>query len=358
MKIIKTSIVLLIVLSICILSCQTNSKEKRNSNSLRPLKDTIGFAQYTWQMDSLMARMNKIGWHKTEGNPWKLVICPHDDYTYVGKLYPEVLENVKAKNLILIGVAHKAAQLKIEDSLVFDTYKYWKGPWKNVPVSPAREQLFNILKGRYAILSDTLQKVEHSVESLVPFLQYFNKNIEIIPIIVPAMSPERMNECGKALAEAISTVAGKNNWEWGKDYAIIVTTDAVHYGNQDWGGIDRAYFGCDEKGNHKAMMHEAGIIDSCLTGELKLERIKLFSTFTLNPENFREYKWTWCGRYSIPVALYTAYYLNSSNSLKSEFLEYSTSITSNHIPVDDIRMGRTAIATDCHWVGYAALGFR
>jgi MEMO1 family protein len=29
-----------------------------------------------------------------------------------------------------------------------------------------------------------------------------------------------------------------------------------------------------------------------------------------------------------------------------------------HIPVDDIRMGRTAIATNCHWVGYAALGYR
>jgi len=59
-----------------------------------------------------------------------MVICPHDDYTYVGTLYPELLQNVKAPNLILIGVAHKAAQLRIEDSLVFDSYTDWKGPWK------------------------------------------------------------------------------------------------------------------------------------------------------------------------------------------------------------------------------------
>jgi hypothetical protein len=26
-------------------------------------------------------------------------------------------------------------------------------------------------------------------------------------------------------------------------------------------GVDRAYFGCDEKGNTKARLHEAGIID-------------------------------------------------------------------------------------------------
>jgi AmmeMemoRadiSam system protein B len=358
MKIRDTLVILFIVLSICMLSCRVGSSVKKNTESVRPLKDTVGFAQYSWQMDSLMARLNNAGWHKTGGNPWKLAICPHDDYTYVGKLYPEVLENVKASNLILIGVAHKAAQLKIEDSLVFDTYSYWKGPWKNIPVSPAREQLFNILKGKYAIVSDTLQKVEHSVESMIPFLQYFNKDINIVSILVPGMTPERMNECGKALAEAIGTVARKNNWEWGKNYAIVVTTDAVHYGNQDWGGIDRAYFGCDEKGNLMARNHEKGIIDSCLRGELKPEKIRLFSSFTLNPDNYREYKWTWCGRYSVPLALYTSYYLNSLNPVKSEFVEYSTSITSQHISVDDIRMGRTAIATDCHWVGYAALGFR
>jgi AmmeMemoRadiSam system protein B len=200
--------------------------------------------------------------------------------------------------------------------------------------------------------------VEHSVESLIPFLQYFNRDIKIVSILVPAMTPERMNECGKALAEAIGAVARNNNWIWGKDYAIVVTTDAVHYGNQDWGGIDRAYFGCDEKGNQKARKHEEGIIDSCLKGELKPEKIRLFSSFTLNPDNYREYKWTWCGRYSVPVALYTTYHLDSINTLKSGYIRYSTSITSQHIPVDDIRMGRTAIATDCHWVGYAALGFR
>ena len=130
-----------------------------------------------------MARMARTGWKKTSGLPWKLAICPHDDYTYVGTLYPELLQNIKARNLILIGVAHKAAQLGIEDSLVFDTYSAWKGPWKNIPVSPVREEIYNLLAKKFAIISDTLQKVEHSVEALIPFLQYFNRNITIVPIL-------------------------------------------------------------------------------------------------------------------------------------------------------------------------------
>jgi AmmeMemoRadiSam system protein B len=346
-----------IILFIYFLSCK-NGEMSKMAQKIRPLKDTVGFAQYTWQMDSLMARIERTGWEKRAGSPWKMVICPHDDYTYVGKLYPELLQNIKANNLILIGVAHKAAQLGIEDSMVFDTYTQWKGPWKNISVSPVREELYNLLSKKYAIINDTLQKVEHSVEALIPFLQYFNRNITIVSILIPSMSPDRMELCGKALAEAIRTVAKKHKWEWGIDFAIVSTTDAVHYGTDDWGGINRAFFGCDEPGNIKAREHEAGIIDSCLKGEVRTEKIRLFSNYTLNPVNFREYKWTWCGRYSVPVALYTSYYLSSDSPLSGELVGYSTSITSDHIPVDDIGMGRTAIATNCHWVGYAALGYR
>jgi AmmeMemoRadiSam system protein B len=347
-----------VILLITLFSCNNNHMVSSTVRTVRPLKDMIGFAQYSWQMDSLMARLESSGWKRSEGLPWKLAICPHDDYTYVGKLYPELLQNIKAPNLILIGVAHKAAQLGIEDSLVFDSYSELKGPWKNIKVSPAREEIYGLLSKKTAIKNDSLHKVEHSVEAMIPFLQYFNHNISIVPILVPAMSPDRMDACGKALAEAIRTVAKNHRWEWGTDYAIVVTTDAVHYGNEDWGGTDRAYFGCDDKGNNMAREHESGIIDSCLKGEILPERIRQFNAFTLKSEDFREYKWTWCGRYSLPVALYTSYYLNNSKPSTGELIGYSTSITSSHIPVDDIGMGRTAIATKCHWVGYASVGYR
>jgi MEMO1 family protein len=351
-------LLLYIMLIACILWHCTSTNSSKELQSIRPLRDTIGFAQYAWQMDSLMARLDRIGWKKPEGSPWKLAICPHDDYTYVGTLYPEILSNVKAKNLILIGVAHKAAQLKIEDSLVFDNYSYWKGPWKNIRIPTIREELYNELKNKYAIVNDSLHWLEHSVEAMVPFLQYFNRDVSIVPIIVPAMSPDRMQECGRALADAIRNVSGRHGWKPGTDYAIVVTTDAVHYGNEDWGGVDRAYYGCDEQGNLKAREHEAEIIEKCLSGTIEPSNFRLFSSYTLNPDNFRDYKWTWCGRYCVPVALYTEYYLNDTKPLKGEFTGYSTSITSEHVKVDDIGMGKTATATNCHWVGYAALGYR
>jgi MEMO1 family protein len=351
-------LVCFIVIGLSALSCQNRNTSDSETKKVRPLKDTTGFAQYSWQMDSLMARMERRGWEKRPRLPYKLAICPHDDYTYIGSLYPELLQNIKATNLILIGVAHKAAQMGIEDSLVFDSYTHWKGPWKDVTVSSAREEIFNLLSSKYATVNDSLHKSEHSVEALIPYLQYFNRNISIVPILVPAMSPNRMKECGKALAEAIRSVAKQHRWEWGSDYAIVVTTDAVHYGNEDWGGKDMAYFGCDDYGNQKAREHEYEIIRSCFIGNVTPDKIRLFNWYTLNPENFREYKWTWCGRYCVPVALYASYYLSDSKPLRGHLAGYNTSITYLHIPVDDLRMGRTAIATNCHWVGYAALGYR
>jgi AmmeMemoRadiSam system protein B len=357
MKFFNVNFILLIILTVNY-SCKHVETKQTSKENIRQLADTVGYARYSWQMDSLMARLDRKDWKKTVGLPWKLAICPHDDYTYVGSLYPEILQNIKASNLILIGVAHKAAQLGIEDSLVFDTYDYWKGPWKEVPVSPAREDIFNLLQGKYAIVNDSMHRIEHSLESMIPFLQYFNRDISIVPVLVPAMNQERMQDCGKALAGAIKTVAEKHKWEWGRDYAIVVTTDAVHYGNEDWGGVDRAYFGCDTAGNRKALALEAEIIKNCLTGKVTPDNFRLFNAYTLKSDNYREYKWTWCGRYCVPLALYASFYLNDSQPLSGELIGYSTSIASEHIPVDDIEMGRTAIATDCHWVGYAAIGYR
>lgn len=347
-----------LIVFLLIVSCSGIKNETSDEKRVRLQKDTVGFAQYPWQMDSLMNRIDRKGWTKTSGEPWKMAICPHDDYTYVGKIFPEVLHNVKAPNVILIGVAHRAAALKIEDRLVFDTYTHWQGPWKDVPVSPIREELFELLKADYAMLSDSMQKIEHSVESMIPYLQFFNRDVSIVSILVPAMSPDRMNESGKALANAIKIVTEKRGWVWGKDYAIVVTTDAVHYGNEDWGGADRATYGCDDAGNEKARNRESKIIKNCLKGEVNPENIVLFNKYTLNSENHREYLWTWCGRYSVPTTLWTTYYLNNEQTLNGEFIGYSTSITNQHIPVEDLGFGRTAIASDCHWVGYAALGYR
>ena len=110
----------------------------------------------------------------------------------------------------------------------------------------------------------------------------------------------------------------------------------------------------------KARAFEQEIIDSSLTGPLSSEKIGRFINYTVSADDHREYKWTWCGRYAVPFGLMVSLELNrltGGDGLTGEFIGYSSSIDHATVMVDDIGMGRTAIATNRHWVGYAAVGY-
>jgi len=341
----------------------TNHQEcNGQDHSIRNLVDTVGFAQYSRQVDSIMARIDRMYGDRLDTLPvWhegaKTVISPHDDYTYVGWLYPAVLRNIKAQTIILFGVAHKARLLNLENLIIFDSYEYWKGAYGRIKTSPIREEIINNLPEGIFQVNDSMQGMEHSVEALLPFLQYYNHHIQIVSILVPYMSYKRMKEIAEPLAKAISKVAEARNWKWGKDYAIAISTDAVHYGDQDWGGTNFAFYGTDSSGYKKAVAHEHEIIRT-LTGTLKPKNIKSFTEYTVEKNDYKTYKWTWCGRYSVPFGLLTSYYLNrlqNNPPLTGRFIGYANSIDHPHIPVKDLNMGVTAPANMHHWVGYAGV---
>jgi len=353
------------VLVLSVFSCN----QKHNTHiKVRQMVDTIGFAQYGWQVDSVLARIKRVqsielkNVNTDESKPWRVAICPHDDYTYVGWQYPATLRNIKAKTVIIFGVAHKARQLKVSDQIIFDSFDYWQGPYKDLKIAvDIREEIMDNLPGVLYQVNDSLQKVEHSVESMLPILQHYNHDVEIVSILVPFMNYDRIEDIARHLAIALKNTMKEYKLKWGEDIAILITTDAVHYGDEDWGGKNYAPYGVDSLGYSNAVKHEHAIIDSCLTGDLSIERIKNFIGYTVHPNCYKEYQWTWCGRYSVPLGLLTSYYLQKltrTEPLNGQFIGYSNSIDHQSIQVDDVRMGKTAIATPRHWVGYASIGFK
>jgi predicted class III extradiol MEMO1 family dioxygenase len=51
---------------------------------------------------------------------WKAAISPHDDYKYAGRLYYESLKGINANTIILVGVAHRARNLRFKTKSFFD----------------------------------------------------------------------------------------------------------------------------------------------------------------------------------------------------------------------------------------------
>ncbi len=348
----------------------SQKNEIKPKHTTRGLVDTVGFAHRAWQMDSLMQRIERLQKDSlraatkragiTSQTRWKVAICPHDDYGYVGYLYPAVLQGVKAKTIILFGVAHKARKLHLENQIIFDTYPSWHGPYGPIKVSPVREEIEKQLPKWSYQINDSMQTIEHSVEAILPFLQYFGRDREIVSILVPYMPFSQMQKIAQPLAAAIASVAKKHGWQWGKDFAIVISTDAVHYGDKDWGGSNFAFYGADSNGYRKAVDHEYEIIHQCLTGPLQENRIRKFTEYTVDKNDFHKYIWTWCGRYSVPMGLLTAYDLSKilNEPLTGHLVGYANSISHPPLPVKDLHMGFTAPANIHHWVGYAAIGYK
>ncbi|MBN2614895.1 MAG: AmmeMemoRadiSam system protein B [Bacteroidales bacterium] len=331
------------------------------------LVDTVGFAQYPWQMDSLITRIKEYqgkqldeSMPKPGQEPALAVVAPHDDYTYVGYLYPATLSRIKAKTVILFGVAHKAAKLHLENQLIFDSYASWKGPWGQVKVSGMRQQIMDELPKGDFMVNDSMQSIEHSLEAEIPWLQYYNKDVQIVPVLVPAMSFDRMEQLAADLSKAIAKIASKKHLEWGKDFAVVISTDAVHYGDEGWGGSNYAFLGTgsDQYPLVKEQEHELMYM---LSGQVSDANLHGFCKSTVMEDDFRKYKWTWCGRYSVPMGLLTVNKLHEmlyKTPIQGTIIGYSTSIERAPIPVNDLNMGITAPANPHHWVGYAALSYQ
>lgn len=336
-------------------NCQPHNQQR--GEKLRAIHDTIGFAQYKWQMDSIYNRFQI----KDEKNDekWKAVICPHDDYKYAGKLYYESLKGVNANTIILIGVAHKAKKYELKDKIIFGSYTHWKSPYGKLPISTLNKEIYSKLPKEDYLIHDDMQQLEHSLEAIIPFLHKKNKNLEIIPILVPYIDLEKINLISTNLSEVVYEILKNKKMIFGKDIAIVISNDAIHYGNVDWSG-NLAPYGVDSLGTDKARKHDLRIINSYLTKDIDMNKIESFFYETTKKDDYTKYNWTWCGRYSVPFGLATANKLNilqNNKPLFGTFLNYETSIDHPLIKVNDIQMGTTAIATQNHWVAYTSIKY-
>jgi AmmeMemoRadiSam system protein B len=339
---------------------------------VRGVADPVGFAHSRRQIEAVVQRIRAQDGAKVErilrakrvgrSARWRVAVAPHDDYAYAGYMYPLVLRNVAAPLVVIFGVAHKARQRGLEDKLVFDGFTHWRGPYGNIPVSGLRERLVAGLRADDFVVDDEMQSMEHSIEAKLPFLQHARRDVRILPILVPAMSFARMNELAGEVARILDREMVAEGLEWGPDVALVASTDAVHYGDEGWNGRNFARYGADAEGYAKAVAHEHEILRECFEGELSVERIERFTRCTVADHDHREYKWTWCGRYSVPFALLAAWHLQRqrhTHELNGTVLGYATSLDDQHIEVADLDgMGVTAPATLRHWVGYAAVGYR
>jgi AmmeMemoRadiSam system protein B len=341
----------LFIAGMCILSLAAQEQ--------RPIRDDVGFC---WNPESMRKLIDYLESQEKENfTAEKLVaaISPHDDYLYAGRIYYPLFKILKAKEVVIFGVTHGTVRNEIsglQNILILDEFEYWPGLKTPIPISQLREYLKKKLDQTVFITNNKAHEIEHSIEALLPFLQYFNPEVRITPIMVTPMPFERMEEVSANLAKEIAGYMHENHLAVGKDIFFLVSSDGNHYGKD----FNNSPFGEGEKAWETALELDRRLIRTYLTGVMDSAKIEGL-TKELWGETYLDYRNTyWCGKYSIPFGLLTIekiIALMMDKKIDGRLFCFSDTYSEGVLPLRKTGMGTTAPFSLRHWVSFFSVGY-
>jgi AmmeMemoRadiSam system protein B len=376
----KSPVPIAIVIAVLCTSCSGERPPERVARvKIREQVDTVGYAVRPEQVELVAALADSLiveGLpHEHSSAPVKGgemigAIVPHDDYIFAAPYYVMTLGNVRAPLVIVFGVAHRARRIGLEGKLIFDDFSGWRGPYGVNPVSPLRERVIAGLPAEIVLVDGAFHAAEHSIEAIIPFLQYpvFRERmtgagageVEILPVLVTRFSGDSFEWAAGEMARVLSRVLAEAGMRLGRDVAVLISADCVHYGDENWGGRGYAPFGTGPEGYAEATGRDIDIARATLEGSVSAEKIAGFRDRVECDDLEWPYKVTWCGVYSIPFGLTVLHRLASEQRRAPPsgiLLGYGTSLQPGRLPVEWTGLGATNIATMRHWVGYLAMGY-
>jgi AmmeMemoRadiSam system protein B len=329
------------------------------SQTIRPIRDNIGFCWDAKEMNTFMKYLSMD--YKEKSFPSKNLISAisvHDDYLYAGKVYYPLYKLIKAKEVLIFGVTHGTVRKEmgnLSNILILDEFDKWKGPFKDVDISPLREIIKSKLSKEDLIVSNKAHTIEHSIEALIPFLQYYNRDVKITPIMVTQMPFEKMEELSQRLTKIISEYIHNNKLELGKDIFFLMSNDANHYGED----FNNSPYGMDESAHKLATENDKRILTQTLNGKINLTSIKELTT-EIWPDSLNKKPIPiWCGRYPVTFGLMTVNNILeklNKGKLNGKLFKYSDTFTEKVLPIKNTSMGLTAVFSYRHWCAWFTEG--
>jgi len=144
-------------------------------------------------------------------------VSPHAGYIYSGHVAGAVFSRIKVPEYVVImGPNHTGYGSYAE----IMTEGIWQMPLGDVPV--ASDLAVKIL-AQSSVLQEGYQShlYEHSLEVQVPFLQYLQPALKIVPICLGPLDIDSCMEAGRAVASAVNAFGGP--------VLLVASTDMSHY---------------------------------------------------------------------------------------------------------------------------------
>ena len=328
---------------------------------MRGQQDTVGFASRPEQMAQVWRLSEAPPLPETFGTPpapgvWG-AICPHDDYLFAGRVYRQVIPLITAKTVLLVGVFHKYRKFGAKDRLVLDSYRSWRAPDGTIPVSALREEILKALPPSDWQQDAASHDSEHSLEAIAYWLKHQRADVEILPILVPAASFERLQELAAHFSTALAKAMRRQHLALGKDVAVVISSDGIHYGAD----FKHTPFGAGGVSAYQqAMAVDRNLLQGPLAGPLSTDKAYRFFSACVNPAKPDDYRLPWCGRFSIPFGMLLLKALAVDLGLptpKGTPVAFGSSVDTPELPVKAFGLGATAPANLYHFVSYPGVTY-
>jgi AmmeMemoRadiSam system protein B len=173
--------------------------------------------------NSTRLRSDLAGYMQTEHNaePAMGVIAPHAGMTYSGPVAGALYGRVTVPDtVVLLSVNHRG----LGSRAAVMCSGSWETPLGQVPVEQGLA--LSLMKNAPILQDDaTAHSREHSLELHLPFLQYRNKLVRIVPICLQHLEYSECETLGSGLARTVQ--------ESGMDVLLVASTDMTHFESQE-----------------------------------------------------------------------------------------------------------------------------
>ncbi|KMP10588.1 hypothetical protein UZ36_07180 [Candidatus Nitromaritima sp. SCGC AAA799-C22] len=210
------------------------------------------------------------------------VVSPHAGFMYSGDVAGAVYSRIKVpETVILLGPNHTGHGERVSVM----TEGTWEMPQGNLKIDG---ELAGAICRASSIAKPDEQahRHEHSLETQLPFLQYFREKFKIAPICLKQLGFEECEEVSRAIVKAVE--------QSGRTILIVASSDMTHY-----------------ESHESASKKDQGAIDHML----KLDARGLYNTV-------RDNNITMCGVYPATVMLMCA---GNMGAKEAQLVKYMTS---------------------------------
>lgn len=213
----STSLTVSLFLSAIIFTLSSAVLAQGNNKCLKSrLAGSWYSADKTELEDEISTYIKDAGEQKVSGNILGLIL-PHAGYRYSGRIAAygiKQIMNKSYKRVIILGPTHR---VPMRNSISVSDFSHYSTPLGRVPLDT--EAIAKLRKYDFVKNIEFSHTSEHSVQIMLPFLQYALKDFSIIPVVVGQLD----SDSTKKIADALLEITDDKT-------LVIASSDFTHYG--------------------------------------------------------------------------------------------------------------------------------